>query len=227
MNATRGLEAHAAPPNKKMTSRRKPMSNAKDAVRKILDSVKADKRTSLTAPEGKLVCDAYGIPVPRGRRGQLRRRSRQDCDRDGLSGGHEDRLAGYPSQDRSRRRDGGREHRRRRRNRITRPFWPTPGNTKPMPGSKASRSSRCCSAARKSSSARSPTDRSASWSRSAWAACWSKFSRTSPSGWRRRAGRTRCRCWTASRPMKCSKACAAAIRPIATPSPTSSSTSRG
>src|SRR3989337_87182 len=49
---------------KKQTSRRKPMSNSKDAVRKILDAVKADKRTSLTAPEGKLVCDAYGIPVP-------------------------------------------------------------------------------------------------------------------------------------------------------------------
>src|SRR6266852_3830689 len=42
-----------------------PMSNSKDAVRKILDLVKADKRSSLTAPEGKLVCDAYGIPVPR------------------------------------------------------------------------------------------------------------------------------------------------------------------
>ena len=41
------------------------MSNPKDAVRKIIDAVKADKRTSLTAPEGKLVCDAYGIPVPR------------------------------------------------------------------------------------------------------------------------------------------------------------------
>ena len=41
-----------------------PMSN-KDAVRKVLDAVKADKRTSLTAPEGKLVCDAYGIPVPK------------------------------------------------------------------------------------------------------------------------------------------------------------------
>src|ERR1700686_4051975 len=41
------------------------MSNSKDAVRKILDSVKADKRTSLTAPEGKLVCDAYSIPVPK------------------------------------------------------------------------------------------------------------------------------------------------------------------
>jgi acetyl coenzyme A synthetase (ADP forming)-like protein len=38
--------------------------NSKDAVRKILDLVKADKRTSLTAPEGKLICDAYGIPVP-------------------------------------------------------------------------------------------------------------------------------------------------------------------
>jgi acetyl coenzyme A synthetase (ADP forming)-like protein len=41
------------------------MSNSKAAVRKILDLVKADKRTSLTAPEGKLVCDAYGIPVPK------------------------------------------------------------------------------------------------------------------------------------------------------------------
>jgi acetyl coenzyme A synthetase (ADP forming)-like protein len=41
------------------------MSNSKDAVRKILDLVKADKRTSLTAPEGKLVCDAYGIAVPK------------------------------------------------------------------------------------------------------------------------------------------------------------------
>ena len=41
------------------------MSNSKDAVRKILDAVKADKRTSLTAPEGKVVCDAYGIPVPK------------------------------------------------------------------------------------------------------------------------------------------------------------------
>src|SRR5882762_9861165 len=41
------------------------MSNPKDALRKVLDAVKADKRSSLTAPEGKLVCDAYGIPVPK------------------------------------------------------------------------------------------------------------------------------------------------------------------
>ncbi len=39
-------------------------SQAAAAVRKVLDAVKADGRTSLTAPEGKLVCDAYGIPVP-------------------------------------------------------------------------------------------------------------------------------------------------------------------
>src|SRR3954451_9625281 len=41
------------------------MPHSKDAVRKILDAVRADKRSSLTAPEGKLVCDAYGIPVPK------------------------------------------------------------------------------------------------------------------------------------------------------------------
>ena len=39
--------------------------NAKATIRDVLDRVKADKRTSLTAPEGKLVCDAYGIPVPK------------------------------------------------------------------------------------------------------------------------------------------------------------------
>src|SRR5260370_36805016 len=60
----------------KFSPRRMPMSNptqaarkladpsAKDAVRRVLDAVKADKRTSLTAPEGKLVCDAYGTPAP-------------------------------------------------------------------------------------------------------------------------------------------------------------------
>ena len=40
------------------------MTAQKDAVRKVLDAVKASGRTSLTAPEGKLVCDAYGIPTP-------------------------------------------------------------------------------------------------------------------------------------------------------------------
>ena len=40
------------------------MDHAKAAVRKILDAIKADGRDSLTAPEGKLVCDAYGIGVP-------------------------------------------------------------------------------------------------------------------------------------------------------------------
>jgi len=40
------------------------MTRSKDEVRKVLAQVKADNRHSLTAPEGKLVCDAYGIPVP-------------------------------------------------------------------------------------------------------------------------------------------------------------------
>src|SRR2546426_120165 len=41
------------------------MASNKTVVRQILDKVKAEGRTSLTAPEGKLVCDAYGIAVPR------------------------------------------------------------------------------------------------------------------------------------------------------------------
>src|SRR5438309_4636394 len=41
------------------------MANNKTEVRRILDKVKAEGRTSLTAPEGKLVCDAYRIPVPK------------------------------------------------------------------------------------------------------------------------------------------------------------------
>jgi acetyl coenzyme A synthetase (ADP forming)-like protein len=36
----------------------------KEAVRAVLDEVKAAGRDSLTAPEGKRVCDAYGIPTP-------------------------------------------------------------------------------------------------------------------------------------------------------------------
>src|SRR5438552_6370926 len=41
------------------------MANNKTEVRRILDQVKAEGRTSLTAPAGKLVCDAYGIPGPK------------------------------------------------------------------------------------------------------------------------------------------------------------------
>ncbi len=37
----------------------------RDVVRHILDHAKAEGRTSLTAPEGKLVCDVYGISVPK------------------------------------------------------------------------------------------------------------------------------------------------------------------
>src|SRR6476661_11148514 len=40
------------------------MAHDKNAVRSIIDKVKSEGRDSLTAPEGKLVCDAYGISVP-------------------------------------------------------------------------------------------------------------------------------------------------------------------
>ena len=40
------------------------MSKDKTKVRQLLDAVRASGRTSLTAPEGKQVCDAYGIAVP-------------------------------------------------------------------------------------------------------------------------------------------------------------------
>ena len=35
------------------------------AVRKVLDEVRADGRSALTAPEAKIVCDAYAIPLPK------------------------------------------------------------------------------------------------------------------------------------------------------------------
>jgi acetyl coenzyme A synthetase (ADP forming)-like protein len=40
------------------------MTNNTAAVRHVLDKVKAEGRTALTAPEGRLVCEAYGIAVP-------------------------------------------------------------------------------------------------------------------------------------------------------------------
>src|SRR6185503_16167044 len=41
------------------------MTNNKTDVRRVLDIVKAEGRTALTAPEGKVVCEAYGIAVPK------------------------------------------------------------------------------------------------------------------------------------------------------------------
>ena len=41
------------------------MRNRKAVVQKVMDTVRAEKRSSLTAPEGKIICDSYGIPVPK------------------------------------------------------------------------------------------------------------------------------------------------------------------
>jgi acetyl coenzyme A synthetase (ADP forming)-like protein len=40
------------------------MSYDRVAVRQVLDRVKADRRSSLTPAESKILCDAYGIPLP-------------------------------------------------------------------------------------------------------------------------------------------------------------------
>ena len=41
------------------------ITNATEEVRRVLDAVQAEGRTALTAPEGKRVCEAYGITVPK------------------------------------------------------------------------------------------------------------------------------------------------------------------
>ena len=40
------------------------MSHDQTAVRSVLDQVRADGRSALTAREGKRICEAYGIPMP-------------------------------------------------------------------------------------------------------------------------------------------------------------------
>src|ERR1700681_2382852 len=58
-------KAKAETPTATANTRVRRMAGNKTVVRQILDKVKAEGRTSLTAPEGKLVCDAYGIAVPK------------------------------------------------------------------------------------------------------------------------------------------------------------------
>jgi len=41
------------------------MAYDKAAVRAVLDRARTEGRTALTAPEGKILCDAYAIPVPK------------------------------------------------------------------------------------------------------------------------------------------------------------------
>src|SRR5438093_7759911 len=41
------------------------MNYDRTTVRVVLDQIRAEGRMALTAPEGKRVCEAYGIPVPK------------------------------------------------------------------------------------------------------------------------------------------------------------------
>src|SRR5438105_6166396 len=58
-------QATAEAPTATANTKGKKTPSNKTVVRNILDKVKAEGRTSLTAPEGKLVCDVYGIAVPK------------------------------------------------------------------------------------------------------------------------------------------------------------------
>ena len=58
-------KARAEAPTATANTRGRSMASKKTVVRQVLDKVKAEGRASLTAPEGKLVCDAYGIAVPK------------------------------------------------------------------------------------------------------------------------------------------------------------------
>ena len=87
-------------------------------VREVLDAVRAEGRSALSAPEAKRVCDAYGIAVPGeglatspGEAVGAGRRHR-------LSGRAEDRLAGHPPQDGGQGRARRLELRGRRRGRL-------------------------------------------------------------------------------------------------------------
>src|SRR2546421_12796550 len=41
------------------------MTTVKASVRNVLDKAKAEGRTALAPDEGRLLCEAYGIPVPK------------------------------------------------------------------------------------------------------------------------------------------------------------------
>src|SRR2546429_10022193 len=58
-------QATAEAPTATANTKGKKTASNKTVVRNILDKVKAEGRSSLTAPEGKLVCDVYGIAVPK------------------------------------------------------------------------------------------------------------------------------------------------------------------
>ena len=84
------------------------MPHDKSAVRKILEQAKAAGRESLTAPEARGVCEAYGIAIPKEGVAKTADEARQARRGDRLSGRDENRLAADSAQDR-----GRRSHRRR------------------------------------------------------------------------------------------------------------------
>ena len=100
------------------------MTHDKAAVRKLLDQAKAAGREALTAPEARGICEAYGIAIPQEGVATNAADAAALAEPHRLSGGHEDRLAADPAQDRSRRRRGRRASRAERRGRPSPPSSP-------------------------------------------------------------------------------------------------------
>ena len=124
------------------------MSYDRASARQVLNRIQAEKRSSLTPAESKILCDAYGIPLPQ----------------EAIAGSPEEaaRLAaeiGFPvvmkiiSPDILHKTDAGgvvvgvKSPPRRRR--LTNLLFATPRRTSPRRKSPASRFSRCSPAVRK------------------------------------------------------------------------------
>ncbi len=65
----------------------------RSTVRELLDAVRVDGRTSLSAPEAKRVCDAYGIAVPQEGLATSSEQAVELGSGDRFPGGAQDRLA--------------------------------------------------------------------------------------------------------------------------------------
>lgn len=68
------------------------MAHDQAAVREVLDKARVEGRTALTAPEGRKICQAYGISTP-GEGGDLGRGGGVARRGDRPAGGAQDRLS--------------------------------------------------------------------------------------------------------------------------------------
>jgi len=178
------------------------MNYDRAAVRTVLDQARTEGRTALTAPEGKLVCEAYGIPVPN----------------EGLATSAQDavRLAqeiGYPvvlkivSTDILHKTEAGGVL-----TGLASAVEVEQGYSAILANARAYQAEarilgvqvqQMLPAAQEVIVGVTPTPALASWWPLGWAGCWWKCCRISPSVWRRQRARRRSRCSTISPELQC------------------------